>query len=158
MIKFPISITFNRVFRVLSPFQWFLALPLISIQWITMTKVHQQTNKESVIDNPSRKAILPRLERIVFPTFSSVPFYISTTVKLWRPFDWLINNNTKQMNFFRRASKPSPSRSPIRHHALNTKCNSQYRRKSAGYIMENRQSSPARNGHGSPRCVSPCAK
>ena len=156
MVKFANTIAFDWVFRVLTPFQWFPAWPLISIAWITMTKV-QQTNKESVIDNPSRKAILPRLERIVFPTFSSVPFYI-TTVKLWRPFDWLINNNTKQMNFFRRASKPSPSRSPIRHHALNTKCNSQYRRKSAGYIMENRQSSPARNGHGSPRCVSPCAK
>ena len=41
-----------------------------------MTKV-QQTNKESVIDNPSSKAILPR-ERIVFPAFSSVPFYITT--------------------------------------------------------------------------------
>ena len=157
MIKCLISISLIEYSEYLStPFQCFLALPLISIQWITMTKV-QQTNKESVIDNPSRKANLPRLERIVFPTFSSVPFYI-TTVKLWRPFDWLINNNTKQMNFFRRASKPSPSRSPIRHHALNTKCNSQYRRKSAGYIMENRQSSPARNGHGSPRCVSPCAK
>ena len=158
MIKFPISITFDRVFRVLNPFQWFLAflvLPLISIQWITMTKVHQQTNKESVIDNPSRKAIPPRKNCLSNLFLSSFLHY---HCQLWRPFDWLINNNTKQMNFFRRASKPSPSRSPIRHHALNTKCNSQYRRKSAGYIMENRQSSPARNGHGSPRCVSPCAK
>ena len=148
-----LHITFDWVFRVLTPFQWFPALPLIPIPRITMTKV-QQTNKESVIDNPSRKAILPRKNCLSNLFLSSFLHY---HCQLWRPFDWLINSNTKQMNFFRRPSKPSPSRSPIRHHALNTKC-SQYRRKSAGYIMENRQSSPAKNGHGSPRCVSPCAK